>query len=539
MINLYDYQEKLKNGVYASWNAGNRNVIAVLPTGGGKTNTFAKIFAELNVPSVAIAHRQELVGQISQALARAGVVHRIIAPKKVIQFIITQHIKEFGRSFYHQNSPVAVAGIDTLIRRTDDLIQWINSVKLWTMDEAHHVLKGNKWGKGADLFTNAMGLGVTATPVRCDRKSLGRSKSGLFDDMVIGPTMHQLIAMKRLTPYKIFAPQQSIDLAEVEISKATGEFNHDQMVKAAHKSSIVGDMVDTYLKLTPGKRGISFLVDVAQAQETADAYNHKGVPAACISANSTDQYRQACTERFIRGELLQLTNVDLFGEGYDVPAVEVVSGGRPSQSYGLVSQHFGRMLRVSPGKTHGTYLDHVGNIARHRLTFVERQWSLDDEERGKKSKAAEDAIPIRACTECFQPYRATEPACPFCGFKPVPAGRSLPEQVDGDLVEFSPELYDRLMKEATQAVSSWGKPNVYSAAEHVMRKNMEERAVAQQELRDSIALWAGMKRDVEGRTDSQSYREFYYKFGVDVLTAQTLGRPDAVKLTQLIREEFI
>lgn len=539
MIQLYDYQERLKNGVYASWNAGNRNVIAVLPTGGGKTAIMAAIFAECRIPSVAIAHRQELVGQISQALARAGVTHRIIAPKKIIQFIITQHIKEFGRSFYHHAAPVAVAGIDTLVRRTDDLTQWINSVKLWTMDEAHHVLKDNKWGKGADLFTNASGLGVTATPIRCDRKSLGRKKSGLFDDMVIGPTMHQLIAMGRLSPYKIFVPQQSIDLAQVTVSQTTGEYNPEKLREAAHKSTVVGDLVDTYLKLTPGKRGLSFLVDVEQAVETAEAFRHKGVPAECISANSTDQHRQHCTDMFKRGELLQLTNVDLFGEGYDVPAVEVVSGGRPSQSYGLVSQHFGRMLRKFPGKTHGTYIDHVGNIVRHRLTFVERQWSLDDEEKGKKSKAAEDAIPVRGCTACFQPYKATESCCPYCGFKPVPAGRSLPEQVDGDLVEFAPELYERLIKEAADAVSLWGKPTVNSGAEVIMQRNMVARMEAQNELRDCISLWAGMKRDVEGRTDSQSYREFYYKFGIDVLSAQALGRPDAVKLTQLIREEFI
>jgi hypothetical protein len=33
-----------------------------------------------------------------------------------------------------------------------------------------------------------------------------------------------------------------------------------------------------------------------------------------------------------------------------------------------------------------------------------------------------------------------------------------------------------------------------------------------------------------GRPDSESYRLFYFNFGVDVLSAQALGRADAEKL---------
>src|SRR3546814_7462356 len=89
--------------------------------------------------AVAIAHRQELVGQISLSLARFGLRHRIIGPRKVIQLILEQHRAEVGRQVYDPNAPIAVAGVDTLIRR--DLGAWAKQVTLWVQDEAHHVLR--------------------------------------------------------------------------------------------------------------------------------------------------------------------------------------------------------------------------------------------------------------------------------------------------------------------------------------------------------------------------------------------------------------
>jgi hypothetical protein len=67
----------------------------------------------------------------------------------------------------------------------------------------------------------------------------------------------------------------------------------------------------------------------------------------------------------------------------------------------------------------------------------------------------------------------------------------------------------------------------------------EERQQAQQELRDCIAQWAGIRKYVDERTDAESYREFYLKFGVDIMTAQTLGAPEARKLTAQIRGEWV
>lgn len=535
-------QEKLKNDIYESWNSGNRNVLAVSPTGSGKTVTKAKIFHECNVPAFAIAHRQELVGQISCALADEGVYHRIIAPTPVVQFYIQRHVKLFGRSFVHHQAPIAVAGVDTLLKRADVHKQFINQVKIADIDEAHHVLIENKWGKALALFVNALGLGFTATPVRADRKQLGRkSGTGLFDSMVLGPTMRELINAGHLADYKIYGPKASIDRTVIEISKATGELNQDQTRKEAHKSKIVGDIVSSYSMFAPGKLGITFTVDVELAMDQAAAFNNAGIPAAAVSAKTPDALRTEYIERHARRELLQLVNVDLFGEGFDVPAVEVVSMGRPTASYGLYVQQFGRALRKFPGKTHGILIDHVDNVKVHKLPDRPRLWSLDDVDKKNGKKAVDDeAMPVRTCTNCIRSYEAVFKCCPYCGHKEEPLSRSVPEHVDGDLTEYSPELLAKMRGEQAKIdgpvrMPQHGINDITAAA---IRRNHGLRQEAQQHLRDCIALWAGIQRDVHNRTDSESYRRFYHTFGIDVASATTLGRPEAEKLTQMVRDTF-
>ena len=252
-MQLRPYQQQCKNEVYDLWQLNPlANVLAVKPTGAGKTVTMASIIHDHNGPSCAIAHRQELVGQISQALAREGIRHRIIAPQSVIRDIVQAHTRELGQSWYDPSSQAAVAGVDTLLRRADTLVDWMRSVTLWVTDEAHHLLADNKWGRAAELFPNAKGLGVTATPLRADGAGLGRHADGVFDHMVEGPSMRWLIDNKYLTDYRIFAPPSDFEIDDSAIG-STGDYSAPKMRAAARKSHIIGDVVTHYQRIAPGK----------------------------------------------------------------------------------------------------------------------------------------------------------------------------------------------------------------------------------------------------------------------------------------------
>ena len=95
-MTLRPYQAKAKQDIYDSWSLGHSNVLAVLPTGAGKTVLFSDIIHNHLGACCAIAHRQELVSQISMALARDKVRHRIIGPKSVVKLCVNLHMSELG-----------------------------------------------------------------------------------------------------------------------------------------------------------------------------------------------------------------------------------------------------------------------------------------------------------------------------------------------------------------------------------------------------------------------------------------------------------
>lgn len=545
---LRPYQQQVRDGVEQNWAAGVQNVLAVMPTGAGKTVLFSSILADELAACVAIAHRQELVSQISIALARNRVRHRIVGPQNVVKMIVRLHMEEVGASYYDASSRCAVAGVDTLIRRGEQLANWLPTVKLWVMDEAHHVLRDNKWGKAVQMFPNARGLGVTATPCRADGNGLGSHADGVFDTMVIGPTMRDLIDAGFLTEYRIFAPPSTFRREEVAVSATTGDFNLDKMRKAVAGSSLVahdektitGDIVQHYKRIADGKLGVTFVPDIAAATEVAKQFNDAGVPAEVVSSKTPDDDRSRILRKFRARELLQLVNVDLFGEGFDLPAIEVVSMGRPTESYSLYAQQFGRALRLLDGKTHALIIDHVGNVARHGLPDAPREWSLDRRERRSSGKS--DAAPVRTCLACTAVFERFMDACPFCGEPiPQPAQRSGPEFVDGDLYELdaatlaqmrsSLERVDMDPSDYRDLLTRQGVPQIGIMA-NVKRHIARQETVGT--LRDILALWGGYER-AAGLSDKEIMRKFYLTYGVDLWTAQTLKQDEMLSLAERVQ----
>lgn len=570
---LRGYQIDLKRAANESWAMGNKNVLAVAPTGGGKTVFFADMIHDHVGYSCVIAHRQELVGQISLALARAGVRHRIIAPEPLVKAIVSSHLEELGKTWYDPTAPCAVAGVDTLVRRASQLTRFIGQVTLWVMDEAHHVLKDNKWGKAVELFPNAKGLGVSATPERADRKGLGRTTDGLFDHMVVGPGMRQLIDWGYLTDYRIICAPTHIAGLEQYVSKTTGDYVVDRGKgkDAVRGSSIIGDVVDTYRKWALGKLAVVFASDVDTARDMAVKFKQAGIPAEHVDAKTPDDLRRSILKRFKRREVHVLVNVDLFGEGFDLPAIEVVIMARPTMSFAVYAQQFGRALRLmipaewmrvwddyppeqrlqliaQSAKPKALIIDHVGNVTSDEFRGppdLRLVWSLDGAE--KRTRGGSDEMPLTYCVnpDCGAPYERFKTRCPDCGHKPETAegGRTL-EQVDGDLHEVDPAIWEALRAEAAQLMQpleafreqqqmagipgQWVMANVKRKAEHQAQAR---------DLFDAMAWWGGERR-AAGETDAELMKRFYLTFGVDWATAQTLDREAMAKLSARIDEKL-
>ena len=540
------YQQELHNDIYTSWDQGNKNVATVLPTGGGKTVIMSGVIKDWNKGKVvSIAHRKELVGQIAMTLASNGVHHSILAPPAVTKYVVNRQRQKLKTHFHDTNANVVVASVDSLISpsRAASLNTWREQVGLWVIDECHHVVTSNKWGKATDLFPNANGLGFTATLCRADGKGLGRHSDGVFDAITEGPTMRDLIDAGYLCDYKIFAPLTYMPLAKEDVG-ASGDYSSVKLKAASKKSKIVGDVIQSYQNICPGKQAVVFATDLETAADMKANYIAAGIKTEMISANSLDSVRTEVLDRFERRELQVIVNVDLLGEGFDCPGIDAVIMARPTESYGLYCQQFGRALRILDGKLHALIIDHVGNVVRHGLPDAPRIWSLDARERSPKRVNPDDEIPLKYCPNCTQPYTRVLISCPFCGHEPTPDPRGRPEFVDGDVFEISPEVLAELRGEIakvdTPASEVVAKMRAMGAGRMAIAgafKNIQARSEMQGALRESMGWWAAVE-NMKGHSDRETQRRFFYKFGIDVLTAQALGRPEALALANKINEEL-
>jgi superfamily II DNA or RNA helicase len=348
-----------------------------------------------------IAHRRELLKQISAALKSAGVRHAVMT----------------GGYRGIPTAQVVVASVFTLAKR----IAYFPAPDLIVGDEAHHFTPDSTWGKVVNHFPKARVLGVTATPERLDGKGLGL----MFDHMVMGPPVAELMEQGYLSRADVYAP--SVPLLTGARTRM-GDYVVGDLEDAMDKPSITGSAVEHYRKLADGKKAIAFCVSIKHAKDVAEQFRQAGYAAHHIDGGMDERERDRVLKRFEDGEIQVLTSCDLVSEGFDLPAIEVGIMLRPTKSLGLFLQQAGRCVRPSPGKTGTIILDHAGNTHRHGFIDEPRDWQLTDGSVREKR----DVVPsVRTCPKCFAAHRPM-PVCPKCGHAYELKSRKV-DHVDGEL----------------------------------------------------------------------------------------------------------
>lgn len=400
-------------------------ILAVLPTGGGKTVVFTYLAQKMSAKNnkvIILVHRIELLRQTSKALDKFNVIHGIVNPNYTPNFI----------------SNVQVASVQTIIKRLNYFAALNWKADVIVIDEAHHATAGS-WKKVIDFFKqlnpNLKVIGVTATPIRGDGQGLGIESGGIFEQMVIGPQVQDLINEGFLVKPRIFGPPEKLDLSGVHTSM--GDYKKNELSDLVDKPKIIGDAVDHYRQICPGLPAVVFCVSVAHAEHVADQFRAAGYNFHAVDGAMDDDKRTAILNGLGDGSVTGVCSCDLISEGTDIPAIGCAILLRPTKSKGLYLQQVGRALRPFAGKEYAFILDHVGNTEAHGLPYQHQEWTLDGSQRNKRgSKNQEPNIRIAMCEVCFM-HQEPAPVCVGCGHvmkKPVD---NTPKQVEGQLREIT------------------------------------------------------------------------------------------------------
>lgn len=516
---LRPYQDKGLGDIRAALAQKFRAPLYVLPTGGGKTVTYAAMAqgaAAKGNTVLILEHRKELIKQASMALAALGVRHRIIAPPKIIDKIRKAHVAKFGWPMIDQAANVAVASVQTLARRMDWLALF--NPRIIIIDEAHHAVAGT-WARVIKACPKAVLIGVTATPCRHDGKGLG----DVFDFLIVGPSMREMIEEGYLVPYRVIVPPLKADVSQVR--RTGGEADLDEQAKILDKPHITGDAVQHYSEWTPGKPAIVCCTNVKHAGHVADAFKAAGWRFEVVTGDMDGDLRDRRLAGLEDGSLQGIVQVEVAGEGTDIPAAEVVIMLRFTDSESLFRQQAGRVSRpvYAPGfdlsaregrldaiahseKPFAWLIDCVGNVGKqtpegfmpyHGLPTDDREWTLQGRKRRAKGAPLEKESTVRA-VQCPKCYGVDVPRL-VCGL-PKPDGTkcehkfeatALPQQVDGTLVEITPEVQAAAAARKAQGTArtlaqlkAMGMSE--ARAQHVLAARAEKDAL-RAELRDLIA----------------------------------------------------
>jgi Helicase conserved C-terminal domain len=285
-------------------------------------------------------------------------------------------------------------------------------------------------GKAGRDFPKAKLLGLTATPERLD----GRGLKDWFEHMIVGPDTSTLIDEGYLSKFKMFAPDIP-DLRGVRVKQR--EYDRRDLEAAMTKSTLVGDIVDHFKeKLAPNARALAFCVSVDASRELAARFAKAGIPAKHVDWETPQGIRDQAVADLASGKLRVLTNVEVFTEGFDLPAIDAVLLLRPTKSFVLYRQMIGRCLRVARGKTHTIILDHAGLAYEHGLPDANVEWSLYGPRSGAaKSQIFPGGYELRRCPECSAVHKWSA-KCPGCSYVYQVKDRTI-EEVYGEMREIT------------------------------------------------------------------------------------------------------
>lgn len=413
-MELRDYQTEALNAAATFARAGGKRGLVALPTGTGKTFTFAQIPEHAKGRVLIIAHRDELILQTVETLEATGntdigvekAERHSNGEKVVVASIQTlaarknRRLKELdptgfscviideahhsaARSYIHllehfglypDTSPeearaaelrAEINELDVLFN-SELLTPWQYRTQAEPKREEVKALKVQLAQRTIDFKPDASApllLGWTATPARTDKVGL----ESVYDEIIYQRTIREMIEEGWLVNLSGLRCATDIDLSGVHTAR--GDYIEHELSEAVNTHERNEQIVNTYIREASGRHALCFCVDVKHTQDMMLAFAEANVRVGMVVGTTPLEERRATLTAFKAGQLDVLCNCMVLTEGFDAPAASCAIMARPTKSQLLYTQMIGRVTRIAPGKTDSLILDFVDVAATGAAAF--------------------------------------------------------------------------------------------------------------------------------------------------------------------------
>lgn len=361
-VRLHPFQERLLEQIAVARAQDRHRNLLVSATGTGKTVMAAVDYARLrgSLPRTRllfVAHRAEILERsrhtFAQVLRDSAFGELWVGGARPRQF---EHV-------FASIQSLDASGLESLASDHFDVV---------IVDEFHHAAASSYRRLLEHLRPREL-LGLTATPERTD----GESVLTWFGGRIAAELrLWDAIDQHCLAPFAYYGVADDLDLREIPWRRGVG-YDPNAISGLITATDVWAHRVLHQLSERVGRleeiRALGFCVSVAHARYMERVFRAAGVRATAVWGESPEYERTSVLSDLSNRRVNVVFSVDLYNEGVDVPAVDVVLLLRPSDSGLLFLQQLGRGLRPCAGKTVCTVLDFVGQ--HHRQFRFDRRLS--------------------------------------------------------------------------------------------------------------------------------------------------------------------
>lgn len=372
------YQLEVERQRHGRW----RNLI-VAATGTGKTVVSAFDYKRIReswgeASLLFVAHRQEI---LQQSLAT---FRNVLRDGSFGELMVAGERPREGRHVFASIQSLQALGRSRLDEFPSDYYDVV------IIDEFHHAAAPT-YERLLERLRPRLLMGMTATPERSDGLDIKRWFDG---HIAVELRLWDALEQGLLCPFQYFGIADGVDLSRLTWSRGgydLGQLDEIYTGNDARVAKVLKAMCDI-VEDPQAMRALGFCVSINHAEYMADRFRRKGIPAAALSASSTQSERTDSLRALRDGAIKALFAVDLFNEGLDIQEIDTLLFLRPTESPVVFLQQLGRGLRRIEGKAVVTVLDFIGQQHR-RFRFEARFKALLGGDRRHVLRQIKDDFP--------------------------------------------------------------------------------------------------------------------------------------------------
>ncbi len=295
------------------------------------------------------------------------VAHREdILKQAAISFKNVRHSDDYGFFYGKQkdtDKAVIFASVATLGRNeylTKDFFA-PDYFDYMIIDEFHHAVN-EQYQRIVKYFKPQFLLGLTATPERMDGKNIYEICDYNVPYVI---SLKEAINKGMLVPFHYYSIYDETDYSSLHLVK--GRYDEKELNETYIGNTKRYDLIYKYYMKYRSKRALGFCCSRQHAEEMAKEFCKRGIEAVAVYSNADGEFsedRDKAIEKLKKQEIKMIFSVDMFNEGVDIAALDMVMFLRPTESPIVFLQQLGRGLRISKGKEYLNVLDFIGNYEK-------------------------------------------------------------------------------------------------------------------------------------------------------------------------------